>query len=170
MAIISHVFEWSLAGSAHAVGLAYNCKYITILVSYNINLCYHHTLHLGYDPVVRTFLASSQSLKFFSLQSHFQGFEWSCTFFNDCNGISTSGAREVSWLLSSIIDSTDSPKFLNASLSIRRIRQLETSMVLRLRRGGNWYLDKLKYNLYVMKYLLSIAVTTRHIKLLGNNL
>jgi hypothetical protein len=36
-------------------------------------------------------------------------------------------------------------------------------MVLRLRRGGNWYLDKLKYNLDIMKYLLSIAVITQHI-------
>ena len=91
-----------------------------------------------------TFFAINQSLKCFNLQSHFHGLECRGTFFKDSNGTKTSGARVVSWLLFSMILSTDSPMFLKAVLSIRRIRQLETSILLRLLSGGNWYLDKLK--------------------------
>ena len=94
---------------------------------------------------LHTFFAINKSLKCFNLQSHFHGLEWRGTFFKDSNGTKTSGARVVSWLLFNMILSTDSPKFLNAVLSIRRIRQLETSILLRLLSGGNWYLDKLKF-------------------------
>ena len=102
--------------------------------------------YMSIDNHIRTFLASNQSLKFLSWQSHFHGLSCNWTFFNDSKGTNTSGISDVNWLLSSIIDSTDSPRFLKASLSIRRSRQLDISIVLRFRRGGNWYLDRLKYN------------------------
>ena len=103
-------------------------------------------IYMSIDNHVFTFLASNQSLKFLSWQSHFHGLSCNWTFFNDSKGTNTSGISDVNWLLSSIIDSTDSPRFLKASLSIRRSRQLDISIVLRFRRGGNWYLDRLKYN------------------------
>ena len=104
------------------------------------------SIYMSIDHHFLTFLASNQSLKFLSWQSHFHGLSCNWTFFNDSKGTNTSGISDVNWLLSSIIDSTDSPRFLKASLSIRRSRQLDISIVFRFRRGGNWYLDRLKYN------------------------